>query len=67
MTQVLFHTSVERIRFLASAAMEAIQAGELLKKSLETIRKLMFLPPLNTVALRRNIADAMIRYGRYTF
>jgi alkylation response protein AidB-like acyl-CoA dehydrogenase len=67
MTQVLFHTSVERIRFLATAAMEAIQAGELLKRGLETIRKLMFLPPVNTVALRRSIADAMIRYGRYAF
>jgi hypothetical protein len=67
MTKVLFHTSVERIRFLATAAMEAIQAGELLKRSLETIRKLMFLPPVNSIALRRSIADAMIRYGRYAF
>jgi alkylation response protein AidB-like acyl-CoA dehydrogenase len=67
MTKVLFHTSVERIRFLTTGALEAIENGELLKKDLETIRKLTFSPPVNTVALRRNIADAMIRYGRYTF
>ncbi len=67
MTKVLFHTSVERIRFLATAALEAIQNGEVLKKNLGTIRKLLFLPPLNTVGLKREIAEAMIRYGRYTF
>jgi ribosomal protein L5 len=67
MTKVLFHNSLEKINLLAMRALEAIEDGELLKKHLETIRKLTFPPPVNTVALRRNIADAMIRYGRYNF
>jgi hypothetical protein len=67
MTKVLFHNSLEKINFLAMKALEAIEKAELLKKDLETIRNLTFSPPLNTVALRRNIADAMIRYGRYSF
>jgi alkylation response protein AidB-like acyl-CoA dehydrogenase len=67
MTKVLFHDSLEKINFLAMRALETIEDGALLKKDLETIRKLTFLPPVNTVALRRNIADSMIRYGRYSF
>ena len=67
MTKVLFHDSLEKINFLAMRALETIEDGALLKRDLETIRKLTFLPPVNTVALRRNIADSMIRYGRYSF
>jgi len=65
MTKVLFHDSLEKISFLARGALEAIETGELLKKHLATISKLMVSPPINTVALRRDIADAMIQYGRY--
>lgn len=67
MTKVLFHNSLEKISLLATRALEAIGNGEPLKKNLETIRKLTVSPPLNTVTLRRIIADSMIRYGRYTF
>ncbi|MBM4324001.1 MAG: acyl-CoA dehydrogenase [Deltaproteobacteria bacterium] len=67
MTKVLFHNSLEKINILATRALEAIEDGESLKKDLETIKKLTFSPPINTVTLRRNIADAMVRYGRYTF
>jgi alkylation response protein AidB-like acyl-CoA dehydrogenase len=67
MTKVLFHNSLEKISLLATRALEAIGNGEPLKKNLETIRKLTVSPPLNTVTLRRTIADSMIRYGRYTF
>jgi len=66
MTKVLFHDSLEKISFLARGALEAIETGELLKKHLATISKLMVSPPINTVALRRDIADAMIGYGRYS-
>jgi hypothetical protein len=31
------------------------------------MRGLMVSPPINTVALRRDIADAMIGYGGYSF
>jgi alkylation response protein AidB-like acyl-CoA dehydrogenase len=65
MTKILFRTLVERIKFLATEVMEAVETGELLIKYLEKFRKLICLPPVNTVALRRDIAEAMIQYGRY--
>jgi len=67
MTRVLFHHSFEKIGLLALRALEATEEGGLLKKHLETIRKVMASPPLDTVRLRRDIAEAMIRYGRYAF
>jgi len=67
MTKVLFHDSVEKIGFLAQRALEAMENGELLEKHRAMIRRVMLSPPINTVTLRRNIADAMIRYGRYFF
>jgi len=65
MTKVLFHDSLEKVGFLAIRALEAMENGELLKRHLTTIRRLTATPPINTVTLRRNIADEAIRYGRY--
>jgi len=65
MTKVLFHDSLEKISFLARGALEAMENGGLLEKHLRAIRRLMVSPPINTVTLRRDIADAMIQYGRY--
>jgi alkylation response protein AidB-like acyl-CoA dehydrogenase len=67
MTKVLFHDSLERIGFLATRALETIEDGELLGRHIKMIRRLMVSPPINTVTLRRDIADEMIRYGRYFF
>jgi alkylation response protein AidB-like acyl-CoA dehydrogenase len=66
MTKILVHDSLEKISFLAREALEALENGELLKKHLNIIRKLMVSPPINIVSLRRHIADAMIQYGRYS-
>ncbi len=65
MTKVLFHDSLEKISFLARGALEAMENGGLLVKHLRAIRRLVVSPPINTVTLRRDIADAMIQYGRY--
>jgi len=67
MTKVLFHDSLERIGFLATRALETMEDGELLERHIKMIRRLMVSPPINTVTLRRDIADEMIRYGRYLF
>jgi alkylation response protein AidB-like acyl-CoA dehydrogenase len=67
MTKVLFHDSLEKISFLARKAWGAMENGELSEKHPKMIRRLTVSPPINTVALRRNIADVMIRYGRYAF
>jgi len=65
MTKVLFHESVERMGFLARQLLEALEEGGSLRRDLENVRRLMCSPPMNSVALRREIADSMIRYGGY--
>jgi alkylation response protein AidB-like acyl-CoA dehydrogenase len=65
MTKVLIHDSIERISCLATSALETMEDGDELRNHLALIRRLMVSPSLNTVALRRDIADAMIQYGRY--
>jgi hypothetical protein len=67
MTKVLFRDSIERIGFLASEALEAMESGEPLEGHRAAMRRLTVSPPINAVALRRDIADEMIRYGRYAF
>jgi alkylation response protein AidB-like acyl-CoA dehydrogenase len=67
MTKVLSRDSTERIGFLAGEALEAIENGAPLEGHCAAIRRLAVSPPINAVALRRNIADEMIRYGRYPF
>jgi alkylation response protein AidB-like acyl-CoA dehydrogenase len=66
MTKVLFHESVERMGFLARQLLEALEEGGPLRRDLENVRRLMCPPPINSVALRREIADSMIRYGSYS-
>jgi alkylation response protein AidB-like acyl-CoA dehydrogenase len=65
MTKVLFHDSLERVSSLLRGALEAMEDGELLKKHLTIVGRLMVSPPINTVKLRRDIADSLIQYGRY--
>ena len=66
MTKVLVHDSIEKISFLARVALECMESEELLETRLKKVRNLMVSPPINTVSLRRDIADAMIQYGRYS-
>ena len=65
-TKVLFHDSFEKIGFLSRTALETMEDGDSLGNHLEAIRRLTGSPFLNTVALRRDIADAMIQYSHYT-
>jgi len=65
MTKVFFHDGIERIGFLARSALEVLEEEGKSNKYLKTIRRLMVSPPINTVTLRRDIADWMIRQGRY--
>jgi len=43
-----------------------MENGKLLEEHLNMIRRLIVSPPINTVSLRRDIANAMIQYGRYS-
>ena len=66
-TKVLFHDSIERMGSLGREALEAMGEVDHLGKRLAAVRELMVVPPLNTVSLRKDIADAMIRFGDYSF
>jgi alkylation response protein AidB-like acyl-CoA dehydrogenase len=65
MAKVLFHDSVERMGFLAKSAMESMEEEPLLKKPLTAIRVLIDHPPIPVAAWRQQIADSMVRGGRY--
>jgi len=66
MTKVLFHDSIERIGFLARKTLQGIGDGEILGRYVPVIKRLMVCPPINIVALGRDIADRMIQNGRYS-
>ena len=66
MTKVLFHDGLERIGFLAAGVIEAMEDNTLSLKYIPLIRGVIASPPINTVALRQDIARRMIQWGRYT-
>jgi hypothetical protein len=67
MTKVLCHDGLEKLGSLAIHALEALETGKPLKEHIHGVRTLMVSPPIDVVRTRRHIADAMIRFGRYTF
>jgi len=65
MTKILFHDSAEKMGFLAKSALESMEDGSRIKNPLTAIRVLMDHPPIPVAAWRQEIADYMIRGGRY--
>jgi hypothetical protein len=51
----------------AKQAFAAIAEGDTLRAQLSVLKKLTRFTPVNTVALRREIADAVIKVGKYPF
>lgn len=67
MTKALFYDSIDKIGFLSIELLNAMENGDLLKRHVTAVRRLMVSPSINTVVLRRDIAEAMIRYNGYYF
>ncbi|MFC1580743.1 acyl-CoA dehydrogenase family protein [Thermodesulfobacteriota bacterium] len=65
MTKVLFHDGLQRIGFLATGIIEAIEDNALSLKYISLVRGVVASPPINTVTLRQDIARRMIEWGRY--
>ncbi|MBI3952239.1 MAG: acyl-CoA dehydrogenase family protein [Acidobacteria bacterium] len=65
-TQTTISDAIERIEAAAKRALAAMSEGDELKMQLAALRRLTKHIPINTVAARRRIADAMIQAGRYT-
>jgi len=65
MSKVLFHDSIDEIRFFSVKALEALEDRDLLQEHLAMIKRLLVSPLVNTVVLRRAIADSLVGHGRY--
>ena len=67
MMKVYINDAFERVKGFARQATAAMADGETLKEQLTVQKKLTNLTPINTIALRREIADSVIKMGRYPF
>jgi alkylation response protein AidB-like acyl-CoA dehydrogenase len=64
-TRVYVNDALARINTAATQVLAAISEGDDLGKQVALLRRLTRHTPVNTVAARRRIADAMIQAGRY--
>jgi alkylation response protein AidB-like acyl-CoA dehydrogenase len=67
MTQVYINDAFNRLEGYGKQALAAIAEGDTLRTQLSALKKLTRFNPINTIALRREIADSVIRIGRYPF
>ena len=66
MTQVYLSQAAERIELQARKIIAAVAEGDNLRVQLGIVRRLAKHDPLNTIALRQQIAQSLIEKGRYT-
>ena len=67
MVKVFVNDAFDRVISFARQAFSAIAEGETLKTQLSALGKISQYTPVNTVALRREVADYTIKTGRYPF
>jgi alkylation response protein AidB-like acyl-CoA dehydrogenase len=67
MVKVYVNDAFGRVDGFARQALAAIAEGDVLRTQLSALKKLTRFTPVNTVALRREIANAVIKVGRYPF
>ncbi|HUL37142.1 MAG TPA: acyl-CoA dehydrogenase, partial [Thermodesulfobacteriota bacterium] len=67
MVQVYVNDAFNRLEGFAKQAFAAIAEGDILRTQLSALKKLTRFTPVNTIGLRREIADAVIKMGRYPF
>ncbi len=67
MTKVCVNDAFERVKGCAKQTLSAIAEQDTLRTQLSALKKLTRFIPVNTVILRREIADAVIKVGKYPF
>lgn len=67
MVKVYVNDAFDRIESLAKQIFSALSEGDTLRTQLSALKKLTRFNPVNTVSLRRKIADHVIKVGRYPF
>lgn len=67
MARVYVNDGFDRVEGYAKQALSAIAEGDTLRTQLSALKKLTRFTPVNTVALRREVADYTIKMGKYPF
>jgi alkylation response protein AidB-like acyl-CoA dehydrogenase len=62
---VFVHDAALRVEQAARSALAAMADGDALRTLLAALRRALKPAPVNTVALRRRLADAVVAHGRY--
>ena len=63
--RVFVSDAAQRVDHAARSALAAMAEGDTLRTLLAALRRVLKPPPVNTVALRRRLADATVARGRY--
>ncbi|WP_106769333.1 acyl-CoA dehydrogenase family protein [Paenibacillus faecalis] len=66
MTQVFAYEAFQRIEALAKETLASIESGDMLRMQMSVLKKLTRTNPVDTVALKRNIAARVVKNERYT-
>jgi alkylation response protein AidB-like acyl-CoA dehydrogenase len=64
---VVVHEAAGRVELNARGALAAMAEGDVLRTQLAALRRLLRITPVNTVAMRRRLADATLQKGAYLF
>jgi hypothetical protein len=67
MVKVYVNDALGRVEGFAKQAFAAIAEGDTLRTQLSALKKLTRFTPVNTIALRREIADYVIKVAKYPF
>jgi hypothetical protein len=67
MTRVFCNDAVERIEAYAKNTLAAMADGDELRTLLAALRRFTKMTPINTVAARQRIANAMIEANKYVY
>jgi hypothetical protein len=65
--RVFVNDAAARVDAAARTALAAMSSGDTLRTLLAALRRLLKVAPINTVALRRQIADAAVDRRTYPF
>jgi hypothetical protein len=66
-TRVFTYDAMDRIEKEARTALAATSDGDTLTTQLAALRRLAKHAPVDTIALRRRVADAVLAQDRYPF
>lgn len=67
MTQLYINDAIGRVEDRAKNVMAAISEGDMLRTNLAALKRFLKFPPLNTIEIRRKLADKMLEANTYPF